>query len=148
MEIMGNKNPKNRITKENRASLNPRGKAKKTLIINALKESSLTEHDFWCKVVDKALNGGADGDGDTQMMTLIAKKLFPDTKATLETYEIELKDGEKRLDRAEAITLAALNGNIPIDVGKLFLESLASVAKIEEVDNILDRLDKIEEHLS
>ena len=140
---MANKDPKNKFTKENRPK--PRGKAKRTMIIDALKANNKTEEEFWQAVVQKALFGGNDGDGDPQMMALISKKLFPDSKATYEEYTIELKDGENRLDRAEAVLRAAMAGLLPIDVAERFLNSLADVAKIEEVDSILERLTKIEE---
>lgn len=124
-----------------------RGKSKKTLILDALKAASQTEEQFWQAVVKKAMFGGSDGDGDSQMMALVGKKLFPDSKATFEEYEIPLTDGDKRLDRAEAILKAAMNGLMPIDVAERFINSLADVAKIEEVDSILERLAIIEESL-
>lgn len=125
--------PKNRKT---------RGKCKRTMIIDALKAQGKTEDQFWEAVVERALSGD-----DAQMMTLVAKKLFPDTKATYDKYNINIKKGANRLDRAEAILQTALTGDIPIDVAERFLTSLADVAKVEEVDSILERLAVIEEAL-
>ena len=142
---MANKDPKNQFSDTNRPR--PRGKAKRTMIIDALKANKKTEAEFWEAVVQKALFGGNDGDGDPQMMALVSKKLFPDSKATYEEYHIELKDGDKRIDRAEAIMQAAMSGMLPIDVAERFLNGLADVAKVEEVDSILERLAVIEEAL-
>ena len=124
-----------------------RGKSKKTLILDALEAESQTEEQFWRAVVKKAMFGGNDRDGDSQMMALVGKKLFPDSKATYEAYEIPLTDGDKRIDRAEAIMQAAMSGMLPIDVAERFLNGLADVAKVEEVDSILERLAVIEEAL-
>lgn len=119
----------------------PRGKAKRTMIVEALAAQGKTEEGFWELVVKLAI------EGDQQMITLLAKKLFPDTKSTYDKYEIPLNDNGRRIDRAEAIMQAAIAGLIPIDVAERFLNSLADVAKIEEVDSILDRLAIIEEAL-
>lgn len=124
--------PKNRKT---------RGKCKRTMIIDGLKAAGETEEGFWKLLIEQALGG------DQQMMTLVAKKLFPDTKATYDKYNISIKKGANRLDRAEAILQTALTGDIPIDVAERFLTSLADVAKVEEVDSILERLAVIEEAL-
>ena len=118
----------------------PRGPAKRTMIIEALKAQNKTEQQFWEAVVQKALFGGSDGDGDAQMMALVSKKLFPDSRATYEEYTIELKPGGSRLQWAEAVMQSAMSGSMPIDVAERFLSSLADVAKVEEVDSILERL--------
>ena len=119
-----------------------RGKSKKTMIVDALKSRGKTEEGFWELVVDLAI------EGDQQMIALLSKKLFPDTKATYEKYKISLGDGDKRIDRAEAIMNAAMTANIPIDIAERFLNSLADVAKIEEVDSILGRLAILEERVN
>lgn len=118
---------------------NKRGKAKRTLIIDALEKRGDKEEDFWKVVVDMAMKG------DPQIVKLVSDKLFPGSKATLDTYEITLKDGDTRLLKADAIMAAALAGDIPIDVAERFLNGLADIAKIEEVDSILDRLAILEE---
>ena len=122
----------------------PRGKAKRTMILDALKRSGKTEAEFWDAVLQKAMHGGNDADGDTPMMVLVAKKLFPDTKPTYETYEVELKGGETRLDRAEAILSAATIGLLPVDVAEKLIRIHADVAKIEEVDDLEARLTAVE----
>lgn len=123
-------------------SNNIRGRAKKTLILDALKARGDTEADFWKVVIDMAM------EGDPQIVKLVSDKLFPGSKATLDTYEISLTDGSTRLIKADAIMAAALAGDIPIDVAERFLNGLADIAKIEEVDSILDRLAKIEEMIN
>ena len=120
----------------------PRGEGKRSMVIKALEARGKTEQGFWELVVDMALAG------DQQMLALLSKKLFPDNKSTFEKYEISLNDGEKRLDRAEAIMNAAMTANIPIDVAERFLSSLADIAKIEEVDDITARLLKLEEMIA
>ena len=134
---------KTSFTKDNQPkNRKVRGKCKRTMIIDALRAQGKTEDEFWEAVVERALSGD-----DAQMMTLVAKKLFPDTKATYDKYNIEVKKDANRLDRAEAILQTALKGDLPIDVAERFLTSLADVAKIEEVDSILERLAIIEEAL-
>jgi len=124
-----------------------RGKSPRTLIIDALKAQSKNETEFWSAVVQKALFGGPDGDGDSQMMTLVAKKLFPDPKATLPSYSIKWPKNGSRLEKADAIWESAAQGDLPIDAAKMFLDGLADTAKVEEIDVLSRRIADIEAQL-
>ena len=121
-----------------------RGKSAKTKILEALKRDPKTEADFWDLIVKKAMI-----DNDDLMLQLMAKKIAPDVKPVLELFKITgLKRSPTRLERAEAIVKAATDGKIPIDVAQQYLRALADVAKVEEVDSILDRIAKLEEKIN
>ncbi len=124
-----------------------RGKAAKTIILDALRANKKTEEEFWQAVAQKALFGGPDGDGDNQMMTLIAKKIAPDTKSTFETYEVKFPKDASKLQKADVIIDYIAKGTIPIDVAKMMIDIIESAANIEEKEELADRVAKLEEML-
>jgi len=125
-----------------------KGKHKRTLIIDALKASGKTEEDFFEAMVEKALFGGSDGDGDGQMMREVAARLYPVSKSTLPTYDFKFPDDGTMLEKADAIINAVGQGQLPIDAAKSFMDLIESRASIEEKEELADRVNRLEEMLN
>lgn len=122
----------------------PRGKSKVTHIITALKNNSSSEQDFWDKLVQKALFGGNDGDGDAVAQREIANRLMPMTKQTLPIFDFSIADKKTKLEKADAIIDAIGAGAIPVDVGKIFMDIIKDASAIEELEELAVRLEKLE----
>jgi hypothetical protein len=120
---MANKNPKNMITPESRSAMRSRGKSKKTLMLDAIRDSVQGgEHEFLKRVVMIAL--GQDGSEDSS----------PNTKA-------------KPAEQAAQVIRAASDGVIAPDIANIFVSSIAAMLKIDEVTEIRKELDQIKEML-
>lgn len=124
---------------------NIRGPAKKTKIINALKAISKTEDDFWQAVVQKAMYGGKDGDGEAVIMNEVQKRLYPVPKATMPLIDVDVPKDATNLERADAIIKEVAEGGIPIDIGKMFLDMLDARSSVEERQELQDRVAMLEE---
>jgi hypothetical protein len=136
------------FSSDNQPKRTPRGKAKKTLIIEALNANSLTEADFFDAMVKKAMFGGNDGDGDPQMMKEVAARLYPMSKATLPAYEFEFPTQGTMTEKADAIINAVGESLLPIDAARAFMDILETKASIFEKEELAERVAKLEELLS
>jgi len=125
----------------------PRGKAKKTLIIDALKAEGLTEEGFWQAMVKKAMFGGQDGDGDSQMMREVGSRLFPTPKSMMPSYEIPFPIDGSMVEKADAIIDAVGTSAMPVDAAKVFMDIIASRGNIETSQELIDRITEIEKIL-
>ena len=125
----------------------PRGKGKRKLLLDALKSNGKTEEEFFEAMVKKALFGGADADGDPQMMREVAARLYPMSKATLPAYEFDFPDSGTMVEKAEAIINAVGAAKLPIDAAKAFMDVLETRATIEEKEELSERVAKLEELL-
>lgn len=121
-----------------------RGKSKVTHIITALKNNSSSEQDFWDKLVNKALFGGVDGDGDSVAQKEIANRLMPMTKQTLPIFDFNISDKQTKLEKADAIIDAIGQGAIPADVGKIFMDIIKDASTIEELEDHAARIEELE----
>ena len=118
-----------------------RGKAKRTLILDALKRAGHSESGFYDLLVEKAID-----DGDSFAFTELWKRFHPIEKATFPTYEFKLPIGDKatKLNQAEAIILAIGDGSIPIDAGKMLMDIIKDASTIEEIEEMGKRIEALE----
>jgi hypothetical protein len=114
----------------------------RTLMLNALKERGVDEQGFVALLVSKALDG--EGNNGVYISELL-KRYAPVTKATLEPVDIANfpQDGTP-LQKAEAVYNAMAAGEIPPDVGQIFIDSISKLLAIEEITELKTRLDKLE----
>lgn len=121
---------------------NRRGKSPKTKILEALKRSAKTEDDFWDVLVKRAL----DPDDPIALKEVLAR-LSPTKKATMPKIEFVFDANATPSIQASQILAAASDGVIPPDVAQVFISSIASMMKIEEVTELSKRLSIIEKQL-
>ena len=139
---------------EGNTEASKRGKNKRTLYLNALaKELNLNnkdraEEEFYRFCVKVALgNYSDDAKPDPQLLKECLKRLYPEPRTTLPTYDLSIPPDLTRLEKCQVISDRALGGELPADVHKLLLDGLADVARVEEVDVLSKEFKKIKEHL-
>lgn len=129
----------------------PRGKGKRTQMLEAIRASvEGGEKEFLKKVVSIALGveGGEDSKPNPQLLTLVLQRIEPPLKSTMPLIEFDFDENATPSVQAAQVMKAVSDGVIAPDVGQLFIGSIASMLKIEEVTEIKDRLTKIEEALN
>lgn len=77
----------------------------------------------------------------------LLNKSYPSLKSTVPLVEFDFDVDAKPSVQASQILKAASNGHIPPDTAQIFISSIASMMKIEEVTEIADRLTAIEKEL-
>ncbi|AUR83700.1 hypothetical protein NVP1039O_01, partial [Vibrio phage 1.039.O._10N.286.55.A2] len=128
----------------------PRGKGKRTLMLEAIRASiEGGEAEFLKEVVTIALgkNGGEDAKPNPQLLTLVLQRIEPPLKSTMPLIEFDFDEGAIPSKQAAQVMRAVSDGVIAPDVGQLFIGSIASMLKIEEVTELKDRLSEIEKAL-
>ncbi len=129
----------------------PRGKDKRTLILDALSRAGVSEEGFYDRLVIEALGvSGEDGDGKANQVAFIElwKRFHPIPKPVAPAIVFDYPAGGTLADRARAIELGIAEGIIPPDIGVSLLAALGHVAKAEEVTEVLERIARIEEALN
>tara|TARA_R110000851_G_scaffold327999_1_gene498180 strand:+ start:3713 stop:4177 length:465 start_codon:yes stop_codon:yes gene_type:complete len=77
----------------------------------------------------------------------LLNKSYPSLKSTMPLVNFEFSVKATASEQANEIIKAASKGIIPPDVAQIFITSLASMMKIEEVTEIANRLTEIEKAL-
>lgn len=130
-------------------SRKPRGKDKRTLILEALERAGVNEEGFYDRLVLEALSGsGEDGKVNQVAFTELWKRFHPVPKPVAPAIVFDYPAGGTLADRARAIELGIAEGIIPPDIGVSLLAALGHVAKAEEVTEVLERIGRIEEALN
>jgi hypothetical protein len=125
-------------------NLPSRGKAKKTLMLEAIRSVCGSEDEFLRRVVAIAL-GGDDNGPNVQLLTLALQRIEPPLKATMPLVEFDFDSSKPIHDQATQIVVAMSNGIIPSDVGSTIVNSLTSMMKIQELTDFEERLKAIED---
>lgn len=115
----------------------------KRKIIEALGRANLSEEQFIDMLVLKALD-----EGGIYLQELL-KRYSPITKQTFET--IAIADWPKNgtpIQKAQVILDAMAAGDIPPDLGSLFIESISKSLGIEEITELAKRLEALEAIIS
>ena len=143
---MANPNPVNKIDKDKRKELPSRGKGKKTLMLDAVRATCGSEAEFLERVVEVAI-GGDDTPPNMQLMTLVLQRIEPPMKSTMPLVDFTFDSNLKPNDQASQVLQAASEGKIAPDVANIFISSIASMLKIDEVTELQKRLEAIEDSL-
>lgn len=117
---------------------NPKGKKPGTGELQRLR-AAIGEHvpEIIQRLVDAAK------DGDTQAARLILERVLPPIKASEQTQTINLPDGSLT-DQGRAVLLAVAAGEIAPSQGAALLSSIAGLARVAEVDELVRRIDALE----
>ncbi len=119
----------------------PRGKARRTLILEALERAGHTQEGFYDLLVSKAID-----EEDSFAFTELWKRFHPIEKATFPSYEFDLPTGEEatKLKQADSIIKAIGDGAIPIDAGKMLMDIVKDAASIEELEVLAEKVERLE----
>lgn len=117
----------------------PRGKAKKTPYLAALKAMQLTEADVYKTVAKLAM------DGDLPALKEMLQDLRPRSK--IPAYDLEMPEGLQPHEQAFYISEEVEAGRLPADAGKLMVDVIAMACKVEEIDTLRARLEELEQKL-
>ena len=82
--------------------------------------------------------------GDTQAGLALLNKVIPNLKAANEPVQFELSPELGLSGTGESIVQAIANGQIALDAGTQLLSGLANLAKLQEIDEIIRRIDLLE----
>lgn len=133
-----------------------RGRSKRNLILEAIKEASLMEANpdssnedveklFFTHIAKQAANPESENFG--MCLKLLADKGWSSIKPTMEHVEFTFDENAEPHIQAAQVMKAASDGVIAPDVANMFIGSIASMLKIQEVTELADRLKAIEEQL-
>jgi len=153
---------KHEYTSENQPdpSLKVRGKAKKTLMLDAIRaQCEGGEQEFLKKVVEHALGfDGAAATEDTpetapippnpQLLTLVLNRIEPPLKATMPLIEFDFDHTAKPHEQAAQVIEAVSNGIMSPDIGSMFISSIKSMLEIEEYTELKARIERLEDVLN
>ena len=155
---MAKKKNQTSITPDSRKDMPSRGKAKKTLILDAIKERALLEMDSSAsnEEVEKAVFGfmaeaAFNPTEDTGVianncLTHLMNKGWASIKPSSECVEYEFDENAKPHEQAAQIMRAISDGVIPPDIGSTLVNSIASMLKIAEVTELEDRIAALEDN--
>jgi len=119
-----------------------RGKSERTKILEAMgrMDDPKTQDDFYDLLAKRAFDPE-----DTFTFKELLNRLSPIPKATSPLVQFEFDETATSHIQAKQVIKAMADGLIPSDLGKLFVDSIQAMLKIQEVTDIDDRLKAIEE---
>ena len=133
-----------KFTKDNQPSVRKgRGTSKVNLIRAAMKRGDKTEEQFYDLLVERAFENN-----DPNAFMEVLKRLYPVDKSTMPMVEFKFSQKSKPHEQAAQVMAAVADGSIPADIAQVFVSSISSMMKIEEITEISKRLDDIEKALS
>ena len=153
---MANSKPDNQITAERRKNMPSRGKSKRSLILDALRENALLELDTDASREDaeKAVfafiaNAAFNPTKDTAVvantcLNHIMSKGWANLKPVMPSVEFTLNETDPSKQAAE-ILKAVASGEISPDVAHMLITSISSILKIKEVTELEDRIKALED---
>lgn len=157
---MANKKPENQITPDSRKGMKPRGKSKRSLILDSIIEKGLLEVNTGAsrEEAEKAVFGfmaesAFNPSPDTAVVSNaclnhLMNKGWASVKPSAECIEYEFNENSKPHEQAAQILKGVSDGVIPPDIGSNMISSIASMLKITEVTELQDRIDALEAALN
>jgi len=141
------------MTSESRKKMKGRGKERRTIILEAMRDSNSfgalesdtvaeVENKYWKHICDISVDKDHP---DRQMFAkVISDKVAPNFKPSLERVKFDLDTTKSSSEQSEQILKAIASGEVPADVGKMLIEAIASIVKIDEYTELKDRIDNLE----
>ena len=117
----------------------PRGKAFKTMVVDALRTRGMTEQDFIDGLVERAISEGG------VYLSELLKRYRPVHKPTHEPIAFEYAKNWTPIEKADAIMSAASRGDIPPDIASMLIEALGKLILIEDQTEWMMRLKALED---
>jgi len=129
------RDPGGKFTKGN--SGNPNGRPAKADKLRQLLEGKADK--VARKVIDAAL------DGDLQAARLVMERCIAPHRAVMPTCTFDLDETKPLTEQGRAVLAAIARGDIPPDTGKSLIDALTALARVTELDEIVRRLNQLEE---
>jgi ethanolamine utilization cobalamin adenosyltransferase len=153
---MNTKKNKTSITPKSRKEMKPRGRSKRTLILEAIKEKALLEMDsdssnedaekaVFGFMAEAAFNPTQDTAAvSNTCLSQLMKKGWSDLKPVMPCEEFTLNKGDSLHNQAADLLIAVSEGKIAPDVASTLITSISSMLKIKEVTDLEDRIKALE----
>lgn len=138
----------------------PRGKGKKSLMLEAIRDVCKDEQEFLKQMVTIGIGGltkisAPDADEEEfeyknpnpTLLTLVLNRIEPPLKAIAPMVEFEFDPNLNPHEKADQILTAIADGKLAPDIGQMIITSITSMLKIQEVTDIEERLKKMEAEL-
>jgi len=147
-----------KFSKENQPAVKGRkpGPTFKNMLMDTLKEKGLlhlTEQSTMAEAEKAFLNHVAhrafdpdDSSGSILLKELLTKT-YPGLRSTLPTIRFDFDEKATPARQAEQVLKASADGLIPPDVAQIFISSIASMLKIDELTELTARLAELEKVL-
>lgn len=130
-------------------NLPPRGKGKKSLMLEAIRSVCGTEQEFLDQVVKVGLGDVVNGVApNPTLLTLVLNRIEPPLKAIAPMVEFDFDPNAKPHEQANQILNAVANSQIAPDIGQMFVGSIKSMIDIEEYTDLKERIEKLEKALA
>ena len=84
--------------------------------------------------------------GDLQAARLVLERVLPPLKGVELPVTLSLPDGGTLTAKADAMLCAAANGDLAPGQAAQLISALGSMAKISEIDDLSERITKLEAH--
>ena len=140
------------------AERKPRGKGKKSLMLEAIREVCRDEEEFLQQVVSIGIGGitkvsAPEADEEEfeyknpnpMLLSLVLNRIEPPLKSVTPTYKFDFDPEADLHKQAKQVLDAMAKGEIPSDVGQLFITSISSMLNIQEKTDFEERLKAIED---
>lgn len=145
------------ISKDNRDKLPPRGRNKRTLILEALQERAFkcltkdstpeqAEKAWFGYLIDTATN--ADDKNAALCLRLITERGWAALKPVGEQVSFDFDKNASLADQAAQILNAVAKGDLAVDYGKQLVDAIKGLAEIIANTELKDRIKAIEEKLN
>lgn len=136
----------------------PRGRGKKSLMLDAIRDVCIDEHDFLKQMVTIGIGGITKISGpnaeeeefeyknpNPMLLSLVLNRIEPPLKSVSPTYNFDFdKEGDHH-KQAKQVLDAMAKGRIPSDIGQLFITAISSMLNIQEKTDFEERLKAIED---
>lgn len=116
-----------------------RGKAERTLLIEAMKRQGKTLEGFYDVMVERAFNPD-----DNFAAKEIITRLYPIPKATMPNIQFNFDESGSLSEQASQIIKASAEGEIPPDVAGIYITAISNMIKIKELTEYEERLMALE----
>lgn len=121
----------------------PRGKSERTKLLDAMSRAGQTEEGFYDLLMEKAFNPE-----DSFTFKELLVRLSPIPKATSPLVKFEFPKDAKPHVQAAHVLSAIAEGDIPSDIGNVFVQSIKAMIDIEEYTDLKERIEKLEAALN
>lgn len=147
---------RNKHTLEKGDKLPPRGKNKRTLILDAIIEKGLVgvskdatrteaEKAVFSFMASAAFNPTKDEASiSKECLNHLMNKGWASVKPSMESVDFELDENASKSVQASQIMHAISTGDLPPDVGATLINSMANMLKIIEITELEDRIKALE----
>lgn len=140
-------------------NLPPRGKGKKSLMLDAIKSVCGSEEEFLKQLITIGVGGWTKPEQkkdeeqaepvfqspNPMLLNMVLNRIEPPLKSVAPMVKFEFDINGKPHEQALQVLDAMAKGDLPSDIGQLFVTSISSMLNIQEKTDFEDRLKAIED---